>query len=163
MRRFATLEGYWRYRLFSDRTSSAVIIRWSIQSTLSEIYHNRYRRLSMVRSDDESILVLAGWPPQSSFWPDDSFLHWWQARASLSGSTGAIVWEDRVTIDSPVHRFRALQQQMPNHLSRSRLCADYQRLRGWYRLLPAHSKLSLIHIWRCRRYSLCRSRWSPYH
>ena len=26
---------------------------------------------------------------------------------------------------------------------------------GWY--------LSLIHIWRCRRYSLCRSRWSPYH
>ena len=23
--------------------------------------------------------------------------------------------------------------------------------------------LSLIHIWRCRRYSLCRSRWSPYH
>ena len=26
----------------------------------------------------------------------------------------------------------------------------------------AHT-LSLIHIWRCRRYSLCRSRWSPYH
>ena len=24
-------------------------------------------------------------------------------------------------------------------------------------------RLSLIHIWRCRRYSLCRSRWSPYH
>ena len=23
--------------------------------------------------------------------------------------------------------------------------------------------LSLIHIRRCRRYSLCRSRWSPYH
>ena len=23
--------------------------------------------------------------------------------------------------------------------------------------------LSLIHIWRCRRYSLCRSRWSPDH
>ena len=23
--------------------------------------------------------------------------------------------------------------------------------------------LSLIHICRCRRYSLCRSRWSPYH
>ena len=26
-----------------------------------------------------------------------------------------------------------------------------------------HWDLSLIHIWRCRRYSLCRSRWSPYH
>ena len=24
-------------------------------------------------------------------------------------------------------------------------------------------QLSLIHICRCRRYSLCRSRWSPYH
>ena len=23
--------------------------------------------------------------------------------------------------------------------------------------------LSLIHIWRCRRSTLCRSRWSPYH
>ena len=29
----------------------------------------------------------------------------------------------------------------------------------------AHSEmfLSLIHIWRCRRYAVCRSRWSPYH
>ena len=25
------------------------------------------------------------------------------------------------------------------------------------------NKLSLIHIWRCRRSTLCRSRWSPYH
>ena len=29
---------------------------------------------------------------------------------------------------------------------------------GW--TVPA---LSLIHIWRCRRSTLCRSRWSPYH
>ena len=29
-------------------------------------------------------------------------------------------------------------------------------------LLPV-SDLSLIHIWRCRRSTLCRSRWSPYH
>ena len=26
-----------------------------------------------------------------------------------------------------------------------------------------HKYLSLIHIWRCRRSTLCRSRWSPYH
>eukprot|EP00826_Nyctotherus_ovalis_P062165 TRINITY_DN8942_c0_g1_i2.p4 TRINITY_DN8942_c0_g1~~TRINITY_DN8942_c0_g1_i2.p4 ORF type:complete len:129 (+),score=29.60 TRINITY_DN8942_c0_g1_i2:471-857(+) len=25
------------------------------------------------------------------------------------------------------------------------------------------TKLSLIHICRCRRYAVCRSRWSPYH
>ena len=30
-------------------------------------------------------------------------------------------------------------------------------------MLQIYIFLSLIHIWRCRRYSLCRSRWSPYH
>ena len=29
--------------------------------------------------------------------------------------------------------------------------------------LPFLCNLSLIHIWRCRRSTLCRSRWSPYH
>ena len=28
---------------------------------------------------------------------------------------------------------------------------------------PKPFKLSLIHIWRCRRIRRCRSRWSPYH
>ena len=27
----------------------------------------------------------------------------------------------------------------------------------------AHRHLSLIHIRLCRRYAVCRSRWSPYH
>ena len=30
-------------------------------------------------------------------------------------------------------------------------------------LVDSISVLSLIHIWRCRRYAVCRSRWSPYH
>ena len=30
-------------------------------------------------------------------------------------------------------------------------------------LLKGLWSLSLIHIWRCRRSTLCRSRWSPYH
>ena len=30
-------------------------------------------------------------------------------------------------------------------------------------LLNADWRLSLIHIWRCRRIERCRSRWSPYH
>ena len=30
-------------------------------------------------------------------------------------------------------------------------------------LLRSALILSLIHIWRCRRSTLCRSRWSPYH
>eukprot|EP00826_Nyctotherus_ovalis_P033055 TRINITY_DN26661_c0_g2_i1.p1 TRINITY_DN26661_c0_g2~~TRINITY_DN26661_c0_g2_i1.p1 ORF type:complete len:100 (-),score=11.20 TRINITY_DN26661_c0_g2_i1:9-308(-) len=29
--------------------------------------------------------------------------------------------------------------------------------------IPCTLRLSLIHICRCRRYAVCRSRWSPYH
>ena len=36
--------------------------------------------------------------------------------------------------------------------NRKTVCSCYWALR-----------LSLIHIWRCRRSTLCRSRWSPYH
>ena len=32
-----------------------------------------------------------------------------------------------------------------------------------YFILSWWMDLSLIHIWRCRRSTLCRSRWSPYH
>ena len=38
--------------------------------------------------------------------------------------------------------------------------------RGWDSTRPLGRPvmaLSLIHIWRCRRSTLCRSRWSPYH
>ena len=45
------------------------------------------------------------------------------------------------------------------------LWTKFHRL--WYQnqIFAQHHNLhlSLIHIWRCRRYSLCRSRWSPYH
>ena len=38
-----------------------------------------------------------------------------------------------------------------------------KRLRGVSALARPFQILSLIHIWRCRRSTLCRSRWSPYH
>ena len=36
---------------------------------------------------------------------------------------------------------------------------------SWFQRRGKHTgrNLSLIHIWRCRRSTLCRSRWSPYH
>ena len=53
--------------------------------------------------------------------------------------------------------------QEPSHWS-----AIVQQLLGFpckgtvsYQVLV--QSLSLIHIWRCRRSTLCRSRWSPYH
>ena len=36
-------------------------------------------------------------------------------------------------------------------------------LKLYYRHTCTLLGLSLIHIWRCRRYAVCRSRWSPYH
>ena len=40
----------------------------------------------------------------------------------------------------------------------------YFRFCGWRHTTGANGIiLSLIHIWRCRRSTLCRSRWSPYH
>ena len=41
------------------------------------------------------------------------------------------------------------------------ICGLSPRLTSWAN--PPISCLSLIHIWRCRRSTLCRSRWSPYH
>ena len=52
---------------------------------------------------------------------------------------------------------------------RSQLTQGWPLVKGWQ---PSSSfaelgqcviSLSLIHIWRCRRVSQCRSRWSPYH
>ena len=45
-----------------------------------------------------------------------------------------------------------------NDLEQSRLGFNHLTLRMW-----REHCLSLIHIWRCRRYAVCRSRWSPYH
>ena len=51
-------------------------------------------------------------------------------------------------------------------------CADRPRNQNIYRcnilinanvLFNSLFRLSLIHIWRCRRYAVCRSRWSPDH
>ena len=35
--------------------------------------------------------------------------------------------------------------------------------KSFFAILVEKLCLSLIHIWRCRRYAVCRSRWSPYH
>ena len=38
-----------------------------------------------------------------------------------------------------------------------------QDIQSMFCAIWTESVLSLIHIWRCRRSTLCRSRWSPYH
>ena len=50
----------------------------------------------------------------------------------------------------------------------TRSSSNTKRILGLFRCISRPNryfslKLSLIHIWRCRRYAVCRSRWSPYH
>eukprot|EP00826_Nyctotherus_ovalis_P021220 TRINITY_DN1680_c0_g1_i15.p2 TRINITY_DN1680_c0_g1~~TRINITY_DN1680_c0_g1_i15.p2 ORF type:complete len:110 (+),score=31.34 TRINITY_DN1680_c0_g1_i15:102-431(+) len=48
------------------------------------------------------------------------------------------------------------EERMMRRRAESELDELKTMMRTWY-------KLSLIHICRCRRSTLCRSRWSPYH
>ena len=43
------------------------------------------------------------------------------------------------------------------------LYIDTKHFNVWLTFSKWERFLSLIHIWRCRRSTLCRSRWSPYH
>ena len=91
------------------------------------------------------------------------------------------------TITIPFNRIKNLQNATLNLTNHSIRKLEYLRRKGFKKLLycmiaavctisarntyslnftrlflPIHG-LSLIHIWRCRRYAVCRSRWSPYH
>eukprot|EP00826_Nyctotherus_ovalis_P027082 TRINITY_DN21117_c0_g1_i1.p2 TRINITY_DN21117_c0_g1~~TRINITY_DN21117_c0_g1_i1.p2 ORF type:complete len:127 (-),score=36.19 TRINITY_DN21117_c0_g1_i1:10-390(-) len=52
---------------------------------------------------------------------------------------------------------RELQNLRANHKQ------DINRLKALEEEITMLRRLSLIHICRCRRYAVCRSRWSPYH
>ena len=73
-------------------------------------------------------------PSKFSFWREDQFFNYLTSWGFQKGKT----LEDR-TRGSEV---RELSRITKKELSMN---------------------LSLIHIWRCRRYAVCRSRWSPYH
>ena len=47
-----------------------------------------------------------------------------------------------------------------NHLT---LSVNWEAFLDKNQKVCLENNLSLIHIWRCRRSTLCRSRWSPYH
>eukprot|EP00826_Nyctotherus_ovalis_P035612 TRINITY_DN3070_c0_g1_i9.p1 TRINITY_DN3070_c0_g1~~TRINITY_DN3070_c0_g1_i9.p1 ORF type:complete len:157 (-),score=2.94 TRINITY_DN3070_c0_g1_i9:22-492(-) len=50
-----------------------------------------------------------------------------------------------------------------NYLKRDSSLVDDGFVEFGIELEQTLSNLSLIHICRCRRYAVCRSRWSPYH
>ena len=89
-------------------------------------------------------------------------------------STGAIfaiayyfVTENQ-DISTSAPKIRRQNKYSNSHITRRTLLDD----ENWQMPLPncivdwlywLYLFLSLIHIWRCRRSTLCRSRWSPYH
>ena len=52
---------------------------------------------------------------------------------------------------------------MEKNFNACKLPATYCSSNQLKHVCPPAQNLSLIHIWRCRRSTLCRSRWSPYH
>ena len=61
-----------------------------------------------------------------------------------------------VVFDEPKMNWKV--ERWPGHTRRMAKCVYWRN-----GPILISKSLSLIHIWRCRRYSLCRSRWSPYH
>ena len=59
------------------------------------------------------------------------------------------------------HHRNPARTRLPRHCKR--LAEKLREGCGILFPLPLPPLLSLIHIWRCRRSTLCRSRWSPYH
>ena len=62
--------------------------------------------------------------------------------------------------------YKSLRGQASSYLvDDCQLIADSGRpqLRSAHTNVLTVPRLSLIHIWRCRRIERCRSRWSPYH
>ena len=82
----------------------------------------------------------------------------------VNSSRGNIFSEDGSLLATSTTKFDVFfdSKTVPNHIFNSEiqsLSIELSKILGdddvkW---------LSLIHICRCRRYSLCRSRWSPYH
>ena len=52
---------------------------------------------------------------------------------------------------------------IPKFCDPIRACWGKRLQASFFKAPCKQQNLSLIHIWRCRRYAVCRSRWSPYH
>ena len=63
----------------------------------------------------------------------------------------SICWQKMFTFDQIIMAFVHTRQKQRNN--------NYKPITHTH----THTHLSLIHIWRCRRITGCRSRWSPYH
>eukprot|EP00826_Nyctotherus_ovalis_P015892 TRINITY_DN14558_c0_g1_i2.p2 TRINITY_DN14558_c0_g1~~TRINITY_DN14558_c0_g1_i2.p2 ORF type:complete len:211 (-),score=7.02 TRINITY_DN14558_c0_g1_i2:22-654(-) len=69
------------------------------------------------------------------------------------GENVLVLERKKLNIKHGRHKSKALLKLVFNE------CCTHNQLHETF----THIRLSLIHICRCRRYAVCRSRWSPYH
>ena len=100
-------------------------------------------------------------------WPFTEFVSWSREnnRYVCAYMWTAVVLEDCLWLCERRNRVRNplwYTRCMMRHRRIDHCCCCGCFLTGWF-FLAVLLWLSLIHIWRCRRSTLCRSRWSPYH
>eukprot|EP00826_Nyctotherus_ovalis_P039153 TRINITY_DN3739_c0_g1_i18.p1 TRINITY_DN3739_c0_g1~~TRINITY_DN3739_c0_g1_i18.p1 ORF type:complete len:419 (-),score=102.05 TRINITY_DN3739_c0_g1_i18:13-1269(-) len=96
------------------------------------------------------------------------------SRLQLRSNIGTLM--TRIQGNLTTRQMKGEQQKLRREIEEETECTHKPRLNKFPNYLKTHSKLnktlcekkeykylSLIHICRCRRYAVCRSRWSPYH
>ena len=80
-----------------------------------------------------------------------------------------LIFEFQIAPCLPGRRVKERKRELWFVPSLPEFSSQLSMFQEWWLIEPNHSEvplvhqLSLIHIWRCRRSTLCRSRWSPYH
>ena len=145
-----------KYSTFSHRPPGPLMDVWKVTDDSSINFHNKIFLPFLLKFMEPYGLVVRKWtrwirPKIGStvlFWDNTHIMIWkqktiWHKHYRLSTSSSHL-WCSLIVTTS---------WEVKSHLITSSAL-------GWIHLVHL---LSLIHIWRCRRYSLCRSRWSPYH
>ena len=96
--------------------------------------------INTIEGEVEQVITVAGVRGAEA---EDEALHHLYYRKSMKGPNKM---EMQAALGKLLNTLAKLQEKDTGHVK-----------------IPEIQHLSLIHIRRCRRYSLCRSRWSPYH
>ena len=89
---------------------------------------------------------------------DTSMTAWVYIMGKYRGTSSPKIWRKGNAIANCPLRFCHVSKFLSSD------CLHYNAIKvikSFFLIL--YLQLSLIHIWRCRRSTLCRSRWSPYH
>ena len=147
----------------------AVLVSWSTGSITYSPSASRdaLTRAATCRLSHVAVVVETAWYTHGVVLLSNFAVAYWNACANVSSPKFTWVWVTVVT----VWNWRRVVCGRLGRFIRDNIFQDYYlKLNSWCPLSHSTCRrlddclyLSLIHIWRCRRSTLCRSRWSPYH